>query len=135
MFEYFQAMTAAIEAGSSATVTLWINWMMVIFLSSVLFAWKHPAARYALIVIFLTIPAAVVLYTLSGKIHLIGLAHIILWTPLFYYLLTREIRGSNFNLRTPFGVWAVLLTATIFISLVFDVRDTLRVLIEYLESA
>lgn len=135
MFEQFQVMAAAIEAGSSPVVSLWINWMMVIFFASLLFVWKHPAARYALIVILLTLPAAVVLYTMSGKIHLIGLAHIIFWTPLFYYLLTREIRGSNFNLRTPFGAWVALLTATIFISLIFDVRDTLRVLIEYLESA
>lgn len=66
---------------------------------------------------------AMCVYHFSGSIHLLGIAHLIIWLPLFYYLVKFEILHEDFKYASAYGVWLSLLMATIVISLVFDVRD------------
>lgn len=128
MFDQFQEMQQAIEMGSSPAVQLWINWMGIVFMASILFVWKHKSARMALGAMLLTLPLAFFIYNMSGSIHLIGIAHMVFWGPLTYYLISHEIRTPAFNIKSTYNIWLVLLTATIIISLIFDVRDTYLVL-------
>ena len=108
----------------SPAVQMWLNWMTLCWLSSLLFAWKHTAARWVLAVMLpLTIPLGLVVFALSGTVHLLGLAHLVLWTPLLVYLVKSEVRTDEFNPGSLYGAWVMLVGATILISLVFDVRD------------
>lgn len=124
--------SAAIEAGTSETVKLWMNWMTVIFFAAVLFVWKFWSARWALVALLGTMAGALVIWNLWGNIHLLGIAHLLFWTPLAIYLWTRVITRGAPAFPSLYGkaqwVWTVLLFATIVISLLFDIRDIALVL-------
>ena len=62
-------------------------------------------------------------YDQMGYVRLLGLVHVILWTPLFVYLF---LRIKNGNIPTLFRVAMIVLMVTIGISLVFDYTDTIR---------
>ncbi len=117
---------AAMQAGTSPAVQMWMNWMMVIFLASVLFVWRHTPARVVLGAFFLTGLAGLAIWGMTGNIHLLGIAHLVIWLPLAVYLwkkvLSRKTR-STLRRHKAFFVWVCLVFATIAISLMFDVRD------------
>ena len=120
MFADMQAQMAEL----SPAVQMWLNWMTLCWLSSLLFAWNHTAARWVLAIMFpLTLPLGLVIFALSGTVHLLGIAHLIAWTPLLIYLVKNELRSDQFNPGSLYGAWVILLSATLLISLVFDVRD------------
>jgi len=123
MLELMQEIDAALDAETTPIVGLWMDWMGIVFLASILFAWKRIGARLALLVVVLTMLGANVIYVTTGNVHLFGIAHLIFWAPLLYFLVTREIRVPNFKAASPYGIWLLLISATIVISLVFDVRD------------
>ena len=54
---------------------------------------------------------------------MLGIVHLILWLPLLLYLVQREVRTESFEPRSTYGIWTFLVTATIAVSLAFDVRD------------
>jgi len=124
----------AMEVGSSDAVKMWINWMGIIFLSSLFFVWKRKPARYVLLAMLLTLPLGFAVWKVTNSIHLIGIAHLILWLPLVIYLYKTEFSGEALNiaikerLKRPYFIWVCLLFITICISLVFDVRDIALVL-------
>lgn len=111
-----------------APVELWINWMMIIFFSSLLFVWKNREARWALGAIVLTMPTAMLIFKLWGNVHLFSLAHLLWWSPLLVYLIRSFLSQGKFKKWGPLRIWHHLLCATIMISLVFDVRDVYLVL-------
>jgi len=104
-------------------VQIWMGWMTVIFFSSVFFLKSHKAARYALASMLLVMPLAFVIFYFSKTVHLIGIAHLILWGPLLIYLFKNEIKLDQLKLKSPYGIWVSLLALTITVSLVFDIRD------------
>lgn len=101
----------------------WMNWMGAVFLTSIVFVWGHKAARCVLLTIALTMPMGLLIFTLSDTVHLLGIGHMLLWTPLCYYLWRVEIRQPEFTFKSVYGIWLALLIATMVISLVFDIRD------------
>ncbi len=118
-----EEMSAAIDAVTSPTVKIWLNWMLAIFLASILFVWKHKSARVILAAFFLTIPVAMLVFETSRNPHLLGIPHLIVWTPLVVYLLRSEkLIGTGASLSI-YNVYLYLLLATIITSLVLDVRD------------
>ena len=125
MFEAWNAQMLALPEW----VGLWMNWMMLVFLASVLFVKKHSAARWVLGAFCLTIPLGFLVFSIHPSVHLLGVAHFILWLPLLVFLLKREIRVPAFSLKTGYGVWLCLLSATIVVSLLFDVRDIALVIL------
>ena len=127
MEEFNLAVEAAI--GDNNLVSMWLNWMMAIFLLSLLFVWKHVPARYVLASFIATMPLAVLIFNATGKVHLIGLAHLLVWIPLAYYLWTKVISGPDFNKSSWYGTWILLILATITISMLFDVRDVVMTLV------
>jgi len=121
-------LNAAMQVGTSDIVKVWMNWMLLVFAASLLFVWKHKAARYVLLAFVLTGLVGYVIWKVSGNIHLLGIAHLLLWAPLAIYLYFVEIKSDSFNKRNPYAFWLSLLLVTILISLVFDVRDVFLVL-------
>jgi hypothetical protein len=63
------------------------------------------------------------LYSHLGYVKLLGLPHIVLWTPLAYYLFVQVRRGDM--PPWPRRIMMVVL-ATIMISLAFDYADIVR---------
>ena len=118
-----QEMNAAIEASMSPLVRVWVNWMVIIFLVSILFAWKHTSARVILVAFILTVPVALITWELTHNVYLLGIPHLIVWTPLAVYLIRTEIIGKTRQLKSVYGVYLIMFLVTIITSLVLDIRD------------
>jgi hypothetical protein len=112
-------------------VQYWMNWMMFIFLVSVVFVWKFKTSRYVLAAFILTFPVAMLVFYVTQNAHFLGIAHLILWAPLLSGLIKYEIKQENFNFASIYGIWLVLLMTTISISLVFDTRNIAMIMLGY----
>ena len=98
-----------------------MNWMgIVLFLGSLIFAFVGVEARWLLLAMFLTIPATFLIGYAVGWNNLWGITHLILWTPVAIYMARRF---SQIEVKSVYGVWYVLALATLWISLIFDVKD------------
>ena len=104
-------------------VQIWMNWMMLIFLCSIIFVWKYRTARWVLAAFLLSMPMAMFIYYLTNTIHLLGIVHVIIWLPLLIFLYRTDFKSESFKKISPYGIWVILLATTIVISLIFDVRD------------
>jgi hypothetical protein len=124
-----EEMGLAIQEAITPAIRIWLNWLMIIFLASIFFVWKYKSARIVLASFVLTFPIAILVFSISNSAHLIGIAHIIVWGPLAFYLIKSDLRRLSFQFRSPYGVWMILLIGTIAVSLVFDVRDITLVLL------
>lgn len=118
-----QEMMNAINAETTPIVQMWMNWMMLIFLCSLLFVWKHVPARIVLAAFIIGAMVAYVVFQINNNPHLLGISHLLVWVPLAVYLYFNVVRNETFRLASPYGIWIVLLLLTIAISTVFDVRD------------
>ncbi|MFT4726180.1 MAG: hypothetical protein ACI9UN_000675 [Granulosicoccus sp.] len=123
-----EEMTAAINAATSPAVKMWINWMLAVFAISIIFVWKYKGARWVLLAFLLSMPAAYFLFQATKDPWLLGLIHFVLWMPLGIHLIVVELKRTEVRIASIYGVWLVLLLATIAISLVFDFRDVYQVL-------
>ncbi len=108
-------------------VQYWINFIVAVpVLSVVVFGLGKTTRLDALVTFILTALAfasTLLLYRWFGMVRLLGLGHVIFWTPLVIYLMRR--------LRTnpPPKVFAVVMTIlllTIIAALIFDYYDVLR---------
>jgi hypothetical protein len=100
----------------------WFNWMaFVIVLMPLLFV-RRPQARVALACAVVLIAVAIPLSRVVGISHLLSLPHLVLWVPLVCYF-CGQLRRDAIAVKSPFGIWSLLLVATCIISLVFDARD------------
>ncbi len=122
-----EEMEAAINAATSDAVKMWMNWMLLIFVLSLVFVYKHVSARYIFGAFVLTLPLAMWIFDLTKSPHLIGVAHIIAWLPLAIYLIKTEFVGKVEKLKSPYGVYLILILTTILISLFFDIRDSILI--------
>ena len=124
-----EEMTQAINAVTSPMVQMWMNWMLVIFALSILFVWNYPVARFALAAFVLSAVVGLVIFKFTKEPYLLGLSHIMFWTPLAIYMYRNVVNRETFKPQSVFGIWVILLLTTILISLVFDVMDVVLVLL------
>ena len=108
-------------------VQIWLNWMLIgaFALPLALLIW-----RQARVVAVLCLAAGVAggltigwMYEQMGYVKLLGLPHIVVWTPLAIYLFSR-IRMEEMPVW-PKRIMMVIL-ATITVSLAFDYTDVIR---------
>lgn len=121
--ETMQAFSADMAAGPQ-WVSLWVNFMGLVFLLAIPFAIIRAEARWTLLVVLLNTPAMLWLYSELGYVRLLGIVHVILWTPLAIYLWRR--RGQWRVRETLAGKWIAVLFTTILVSLAFDYADVAR---------
>ena len=121
-------MVLAIQEATTPAVRIWLHQNGQ--RSSEIFFWKYKSARIVLASFILTLPIAILIFSISNSAHLIGIAHIIVWGPLAFYLINSDLKRSSFQRRSPYGIWIILLLGTIAVSIVFDVRDITLVLLE-----
>lgn len=132
----FDAINSMMQSETSQATKIWMNWMMIMFLSSLLFVFKFKPARWAVATILGTFVLAAIVWTLTQNVHLFAIPHLILWTPLAIYLwkstLSPTARAKTYPPQSLYAkahlLWAALLFTTILISLVFDVRDVYLVM-------
>ena len=111
-------------------VNTWMRFMGIVFFSGFFFIFHKWGARIALgMMLFLNVPASAVVTDLTGNIDWIAAVHLVLWTPVLYYLLTRDVFGPGAKNFSFYGVWAIVMSATIAISLGFDLWDTIRLIL------
>lgn len=128
MFSDLMAILGDLQASQDAYISAlplwvqwWMNWMgIVLFLGSLIFAFVGVEARWLLLAMFLTIPATFLIGYAVGWNNLWGITHLILWTPVAIYMARRF---SQIEVKSIYGVWYVLALATLWISLIFDVKD------------
>lgn len=108
-------------------VIVWVAFMGIVFLLAIPFSLSRVEARRALVAMALAFPGMLALYHVVGMVRLLGVVHVVLWTPLAVYLWRRR---SHWRVReTLAGKWTALLFATIFVSLAFDYTDVVRYLL------
>ena len=112
---------------ASGWQTAWLYWMsFAIIVTPVVLVFSKATRRDAVIVLLTNIAMLVGMswvYDQMGFVRLMGIVHVILWTPLFVYLFRRVKTG---DIPMLFRVTMIIFMATIGISLVFDYTHTAR---------
>ena len=103
----------------------WAGWMAVINMTSLFFL-RETEARWVLVAFLGSFVMMSVLFYVNGYNRFLGLAHIVFWTPLLFFLYRRLSRIVGPRL---YENWIRILLATNGISLVVDYVDVLRYLL------
>lgn len=122
--EIFSQFMTEMEANSPAWVIVWVNFMVAILAVAIPFSFSYREAKWILLGSVLGMIGTIVAYSLFGFTRLLGLGHIIFWTPTLIYIIT--VRGWKTYHKTLFSRWLVVAAIVIGISLAFDVIDLLR---------
>ena len=106
-------------------VYYWVNFMGLIFLLSILFAFKRVEPRWIALSTLVLAPIIMFsLYAQFGYERILGWAHIIAWAPAIAYL---WMRRSQWQVRqTLTGKYIVLALIVMLVSLAFDINDVIR---------
>jgi hypothetical protein len=104
----------------------WVYWMVLVNLGSVVFVRQRVEARWVLGLFLVNGIFMSWLNDVQGFTRLLGLSHVIFWTPLLIYLIRRIPRIET---RSPFGVYVRIVLATNGVSLVVDYVDVIRYLL------
>ncbi len=106
-------------------VSLWLMWMLVVAVTSLVWSFWKFEARYVLAAFAAAFVTALLLPPLIGEQNVVyatlSVIHIVFWTPALV-LLWRRRAAVN---RSLYGVWLDLAMATMAISLIFDYRDAI----------
>jgi hypothetical protein len=120
---------------ASGWQTVWLYWMSFAIIVTPLVLVFSKATRLDAVIVLLTNIAMLVgmgwVYEQIGYVRLMGIVHVILWTPLFIYLLLRAKNGEM-PLLCRLIIW--MFVATLAVSLVFDYTDAIRYLLGERES-
>jgi hypothetical protein len=103
----------------------WVAWMILINTLSLAFL-RRIEARWVLAAWLCNLVSMSVLYEMNGYNRLLGLSHVIWWTPLLVYLFRRR---PNLSEDQPFRTWIVVLFLTNAVSLLIDYTDVIRYLL------
>lgn len=109
-------------------VNMWMNWMALVFMASLVFVKNHKGARYALAAFALTLPIAFLTFYLTRNVHLFSVPHFLVWIPLLVYFCMKEDLLKKPYFKDAYSIWLVLVSVTISVSLIFDVRDVYLVI-------
>ncbi|HWP67003.1 MAG TPA: hypothetical protein VNO26_13975 [Candidatus Limnocylindria bacterium] len=107
-----------------AWLQLWIAWMGLVNLASVGFL-RHVQARWVLGAFLAAGALMNLLYATNGFNRLLGLGHVVFWTPLVVYLWRQrpELQPG------PLRAWLSAVLATNTTSLLVDYADVARYLL------
>lgn len=101
---------------------IWISWFVIVNSASLFFL-RHAEARWVLAAWLVNLAFMTALFELNGYNRLLGLSHVLIWTPLLVYLYRRR---SSLMGDLLFGKWARTLFLTNLLSLVVDYVDVVR---------
>lgn len=110
----------------NAWVLAWVAWLVIIN-TSCLFFLKHTEARWILAVMIVNVITLEIIHYFLGFERILGIGHVILWTPLVIYLYKRI---PKFNRRTIYGAYLRILVVSMTLSLIIDYIDVVRYFVE-----
>lgn len=114
----------AVQSQISKPVMIWANFMgLVLVAGSAIFMFSHSAALLIFIATMAAFAISFVLFQIRPNIYVIGIPQIILWGPLLVYLYRIEFAGGGADFSQWFTVWLGVASATMIISILFDLRD------------
>lgn len=106
---------------------VWFYWLGVAMIATpVVLIFSKATRRDAFIVLLtniIVIASMGWLYRQIGYVRLLGIVHVVLWTPLVVYL---WVRAKNAEITFPFRFVIWLFVATLVVSLAFDYIDVVR---------
>lgn len=103
-------------------VKAWMGWMVLVNMGSLAFI-KRVEARWVLVAFMGGGIVMTLLAEVNGYNRLLGIGHVIFWTPVLAYLFFRR---KQLDYNTAFGKWAVAIMITYAVSLVVDCIDVVR---------
>jgi len=103
----------------------WLFWLMFINTASIVFAFTRPEAHWVLTAWLANLLFMPMLFAEFGYTRILGLSHIVFWTPLLVYLWRRR---TGIELRSVSGAYLWALFASNGLSLVIDYIDLARYL-------
>jgi len=109
----------------SPLVLLRTTWIRFILIASIVFIRRGKAARYVFLSIILQFLVVIVAFHVTQNVHLIGIAHLLFWPPIIYYILKFERKSEKFEFSSIYGIWIGLLITTMSVSLIFDIREVI----------
>jgi hypothetical protein len=131
--ERYRATGQALDA-YVAVLPLWVNvwraWMFFVFTLAIVFVWRKVEARWLGLTMVLSIFAYNVVAMLHGVGRFPSIAFVVFWTPLALYCWSRRGRmQGDGRFDQVYTIWLDIATATLFISLAFDVYNVLYSLV------
>lgn len=127
MMDLMNGFMAEMKAGPQ-WVYYWVVFMGMIFFLSIPFAFKSKQARAILVATLIVAPMIMMwLYGQYGFERILGLGHIIPWTPALYYVF--KTRKDWLGGQSLTSKWLTLTVIVMCISLVMDVTDVARYLL------
>ncbi len=104
----------------------WVGWMVLVnVLGAVIFI-RRPEAKWVLLAMLGAATMMNWLYAQYGYQRILGLAHVVFWTPLLVYLWSRR---KKWSMSENAGKWLAVLFATNLTSLIIDYIDVARYLL------
>ena len=101
---------------------LWIFWMMAV--NSIAFLYLGRREGKVITALWVgNIVTMMSMYWMVGYVRLLGLSHVIWWTPLVIWLIA-QLRNNEYTGK--FGLWLKVLLITNLASLVIDYLDVAR---------
>lgn len=101
----------------------WVTWLMVVNTASVLFVRRRVEARWVLAAWLVNFALMSGLFAAFGFTRILGLAHVLVWTPLLIYLWRRSPGAQGGG---AFKIWIVALFVSNAISVAIDYVDVAR---------
>lgn len=103
----------------------WVWWLMVVNTASIVFVRRHVAARWVLAAWVVNFALMSGLFAAFGFTRILGLSHVLVWTPLLVYLWRCTPAAGAGSVITT---WLLLLFVSNAISVVIDYVDVARFL-------
>ena len=101
---------------------VWCGWLGVVNMAAVLFL-RHKPARWVLAALVCSLVFMSILAEINGYNGLLGISHIIFWTPLLGYLYRFR---ATVDRSSWVGRWLVALFVSNAVSLVMDSLEVVR---------
>lgn len=112
---------------ANGPMVAWLYWMSFAITITPLVLVIYKATRLDALIVFVVNMAMFIgmdwIYQLMGYVRLMGIVHVVLWTPLLIYLV-RRARMTELPLPSRVVMW--MFAGTLTISLIFDYTDTIR---------
>lgn len=110
-----------------APILAWVLWLMIVNTASLMF-WHTRYGRLVLMFWLANVLTMSALYWLVGYVRLLGLSHVIWWTPMLYMIWLQRQSLTRQQLGSTAFVWLMLLVISDAVSLVIDYVDVIRYL-------
>lgn len=102
---------------------VWVGWLVLVNVAGALVFIRRPEAKWVLIAMVGNAIFMNWLFAEYGYQRILGLAHVVFWTPLLIYL---WLRRRQWDLKSLGGKWLAVLFATDLTSLIIDYVDVAR---------